>query len=151
VTDPEKQDGGKSVVPSASAAVEEEFFFPEGLLSFSSHRHFVLSPYQPADGSPSPFFLLQAKEDDLSFPLISPNLLATDYRLSLAPELLAKLAAGSMADLVVFAIVTVRDQLEQITVNLQGPILLNPVSHLGFQLVAEQYPLRYPLINPQEP
>jgi flagellar assembly factor FliW len=149
VTDPENQDGNPRA-PSASAAVEEEFFFPEGLLGFSSHQHFVLGLYQPADGRPSPFFLLQAKEDDLCFPLISPNLLVKDYRLSPAPELLAKLGAGSPADLTIFAIVTVRDQLEQITVNLQGPILLNPVSHLGLQLVAEQYPLRYPLINPQK-
>jgi flagellar assembly factor FliW len=150
VTDPEKSAADKPQVPAASAAVEQEFFFPEGLLGFSSHRHFVLGPYRPADGSPSPFFLLQAKENDLCFPLISPDLLATDYRLAPPPEQLAKLGAGSMADLIVFAIVTVRDRIAEITVNLQGPILLNPVSGLGFQLVAEQYPLRYPLIQSQE-
>ncbi|HEX9444532.1 MAG TPA: flagellar assembly protein FliW, partial [Candidatus Binatia bacterium] len=111
-------------------------------------RHFILGHYRPADGSVSPFFLLQAKDADLCFPLVSPDLLASDYRLAPPPELLAKLGAAAPEELAVFAVVTLRDRLEQITVNLQGPILLNPASGLGLQFVAEQFPLRYPLIRP---
>lgn len=148
MTDAENQQAEKTGGPAVSAP-GEEFFFPEGLLGFSSHRYFVFAPYQPADGSASPFFVLQAKEDDLSFPLIAPRLLASDYTLTPPAEVLAKIGAGSTADLAVFAIVTLREPIEQITVNLQGPILLNPVSRLGLQVVAEQYPLRYPLIRPR--
>jgi flagellar assembly factor FliW len=43
----------------------------------------------------------------------------------------------------------VRERLEEITVNLQGPLLVNPVSLLGRQLVLEEYPVRYPLIQPE--
>jgi flagellar assembly factor FliW len=43
-------------------------------------------------------------------------------------------------------IVTVRERLEEITVNLQGPLVLNPSSSKGLQLVVEEYPLRHPLV-----
>ena len=143
--DVEKHEGAKA--PSAGENTAQEFFFPEGLFGFATPRYFTLSAYLPPDGSPSPFFLLQSNEDDLCFPLISPDLLIADYKPEPPSELLAKLGAGSSADLAPFAIVTLRDQMEEITVNLQGPILLNPRSRLGLQFVVEQYPLRYPLLT----
>jgi flagellar assembly factor FliW len=147
MTDSEKREAGGLATPSAFVVEEQQFFFPEGLLGFSSHQNFVLSPYQPPDGSASPFFLLQAKDDDLCFPLISPDLLVADYSLALLPGVPAKLGASSTADLTVFAIVTLRERVAEITANLQGPVVLNPANRLGVQIIAEQYPLRHPLVN----
>ena len=45
-------------------------------------------------------------------------------------------------------IVTVRDRVEDITVNLQGPLIINSISLRGTQLVVEEYPVRYPLLRP---
>jgi flagellar assembly factor FliW len=144
VTSPAKQEARS--IPSTA---ERRVFFPDGLLGFSSQRNFILSPYQPADGSASPFFVLQSEEDDLCFPLISPHSMVADYIIAPPPEALAALRAGSPADLSVFVIVTLRERVEDITANLQGPILLNPASSLGLQLVVEHYPLRHPLITPR--
>jgi hypothetical protein len=36
---------------------EREFSLPEGLLGFPTYQHFVLSRYQPEDGSVSPFYI----------------------------------------------------------------------------------------------
>ncbi len=123
-----------------------EFFFPEGLLGFASCRRFMLERYRPLDGSPSPFFLLHSLEEDLSFPLIPPHFLVPDYQPFLPSEVLTKLGAGSGADLILMAIVTLRERLEDITVNLQGPLLFHPLPRLGLQLVLEGYPVRYPLL-----
>jgi flagellar assembly factor FliW len=144
VVSPAKQEARS--IPSTA---ERRFFFPDGLLGFSWQRNFILSPYQPADGSASPFFVLQAEEDDLCFPLVSPHSIVSDYTLKPPPEALAALRAGAPADLSVFVLVTLRERVEDITANLQGPILLNPSSSLGLQLVVEHYPLRYPLIHPR--
>ena len=144
---PAKQDTETCTIPST---VEQPFFFPEGLLGFASHRNFFLVPYQPADGSASPFLVLQAEQDDLSFPVISPHWMVSDYKVAPPPELLTVLGAASPDDLSVFVIVTLRERVEEITANLQGPILLNPASRLGLQLVVEQYPLRHPLISPRQ-
>jgi flagellar assembly factor FliW len=142
----EKHEAGEA--RSTAADVDREFFFPEGLLGFGAPRYFTLTPYSPSDGSPSPFFVLQARDDDLCFPLISPALLTADYDPSPPSELLAKLGAAAPEELQTFAIVTLRDRVEEITVNLQAPVVLHPRSRVGFQIVAEQYPLRHPLLAP---
>jgi len=147
VNSPAKQESETCANPSTA---EQPFFFSEGLLGFSSHRNFILVPYRPADGSASPFFVLQAEQDELSFPLISPHWMVSDYKVAPPPELLAVLGAAAPAELSVFVIVTLRERVEEITANLQGPILLNPASRLGLQLVVEQYPLRHPLISPRQ-
>jgi flagellar assembly factor FliW len=143
---PEKHEAGQ-MAPTAQDA-DREFFFPEGVLGFATPRYFTLKPYLPPDGSASPFFLLQARDDDLCFPLISPALLTPDYDLSMPPDFLAKLGAALPEEVATFAIVTLRDRVEDITVNLQGPLVVNSRSRLGFQIVAEQYPLRQPLLAP---
>jgi flagellar assembly factor FliW len=146
--DAEKQQA--AITPAAAEEADREFHFAEGVFGFPAAQYFTLAPYLPPDGSASPFMLLQAKDADLCFPLIPPDLLMPNYIISPPADLLARLDANSTADLVALAIVTLRDQVEQITVNLQGPLLLNPRSRLGCQFVAEQYPLRYPLIvSPQ--
>jgi len=48
-------------------------------------------------------------------------------------------------------IVTLRETLEEITVNLQGPLIVNPIAALGAQLVLEDQPLRHPLLKPGPP
>ena len=133
--------------PAALDLLGKEIFFPEGLLGFPSDRHYCLSHFNSADESP--FFILQSVERDLSFPLIHPDLVMLDYRVPVNPEILAGLKAEHESVLVPLLIVTVRERVEDITVNLQGPLLINTVSLLGRQLVLEEYPVRYPLIQPE--
>jgi flagellar assembly factor FliW len=125
---------------------EREFFFPAGILGFANWRHYKLERFCPTDGSESPFLILRSIEPSLEFPLIHPSSLSLDYRFDAGPEVLAALEADSTFPLVPLLIVTVRDRLEKITVNLQGPLLLNPLSAKGLQLVVEEYPLRHPLL-----
>lgn len=138
----------QGVVDALLAGQELEFSFPDGLLGFASHQRFGLKRYQPPDGSESPFFLLESREDQVCFPLISPYLLLPEYDLAPSAEVLAKLGCGSSSELTVLAIVTLRERMGETTANLQGPLLLNPLSCLGLQLVVEGYPVRYPLVQP---
>jgi flagellar assembly factor FliW len=57
------------------------------------------------------------------------------------------LSAASAEQLSALLIVTLRERIEDITVNLQGPLIINPASSLGLQLVVEHYPVRYPLLH----
>ena len=145
----ERQGVQEKLVASLLKGDQQNFYFPEGVLGFSTCQRFTLSRYQPADESESPFFLLQAVNANLSFPLISPHLLVTDYQLPLPPDTLIKLATDTMNDLVALAIVTLRPRLEEITANLQGPVLFNPIARLGLQVIAERYSVRHPILHPQ--
>jgi|SRR5215470_12527243 len=126
---------------------ERGIFFPSGLLGFSSCHQYQLERFKPGDGSDSPFFTLRAVDQDLSFPLIHPAAIALDFRFSVTTELLMALDARSADELIPLLIVTVRDRFDEITVNLQGPVIVNLNSSRGVQLVIEQYPLRHPLLN----
>jgi len=127
---------------------DKEIFFPAGLLGFPACRHYKLKPFDPGDGRESPFLLLSAVGDELTFPLIHPVSLDLDYRFSTSPELFAALGARAPEDLLPLLIVTLRETLEEITVNLQGPLIVNPLAALGAQLVLEDQPLRHPLLKP---
>jgi flagellar assembly factor FliW len=131
-------------------AEQREVHFPDGLLGLPHCQHFVLSAYKPADGNASPFFLLQCQDEDLSFPLIDPRLFLADYRFHVAPEVLRYLKAHSAAELSTLAIVTVRDQVENITMNLQGPLVMNFNAGCGLQFILEHFPVRYPLFVPEK-
>jgi flagellar assembly factor FliW len=126
---------------------EQQLLFPVGMLGFPVSRHYRLERYRPEDGSESPFLTLKCLDQDLSFALIHPCSLGLDYRVSVNDEMLNLLSAASAEQLSALLIVTLRERIEDITVNLQGPLIINPASSLGLQLVIEHYPVRYPLIH----
>jgi flagellar assembly factor FliW len=128
--------------------VGKELYFPDGLLGFPNCQRYKLTRFDPGDGSDSPFFILESTEHNLSFTLIHPVFVAPDYELPVPPDLLIQLIAESEKDLVPMLIVTVRDRVEDITVNLQGPLIINSISLRGTQLVVEEYPVRHPLLRP---
>jgi flagellar assembly factor FliW len=132
--------------PTISRESEQELFFPAGLLGFGSCHRYKLERFKPDDASESPFFMLRAVDQDLSFPLIHPSFIALDYQFPANLELLTTLGANSPDELVPLLIVTVRDRIEEITVNLQGPLIINQASSLGLQLVIEHYAVRHPLL-----
>jgi len=133
--------------PKAYDLPVKEFYFPTGILGFPTCRRYKVERFQPADGSDSPFLVLAALDQEVCFPVIHPETMKLDYRIPVSPELLAALGAKSQDELVPLLIVTVRDRVEAITVNLQGPVVLNPRSSLGTQLVVENYPLRHPMLK----
>lgn len=128
-----------------------EINFPLGLLGFSACRRFTLKRFEPGDGNESPFLILESLDEALSFPVIHPNFVSRDYSVPLFPELLDSLGAKSESELLPLLIVTVRDRVENSTVNLQGPLLIGVVSRIGMQLVVEEFPLRHPLVSPPNP
>jgi flagellar assembly factor FliW len=141
-----------SGVASVAGLMGKEIYFPEGLLGFPDEHRFRLSRFHPRDGSQSPFFVLDSVNGALSFPLIHPDLLSWKFQLPVLPELLDCLQAANGADqLVPLLIVTMRDSVDDITVNLQGPLVLSPISLRGAQMVIEDFPLCQPLLASSAP
>jgi flagellar assembly factor FliW len=135
-----------AAIVSLASVIDQEVIFPAGLLGFPESRRYTLKNFDSGDGNDSPFVLLSSLDQDLSFPLIHPDYITKDYCVAVWPELLHSLQADSEQDLLPMLIVTLRGRIEQITVNLQGPLLINVASRLAVQLVLEEYPLRHPLV-----
>ena len=138
---------GTSNAISDDKLAGQELYFPAGLLGFPACHRYKLERFNSGAGDESPFFMLNSLDQDLSFPLVHPDSVALHYRFPVDVELLSALAARAQNELVPLLIVTVRERLEDITLNLQGPLIVNPTSSLGLQLVIEEYPLRYPLLT----
>ncbi len=129
----------------------QELYFPAGMLGFPGCLRYKLERFKSGADSESPFFMLNSLDQDLSFPLIHPQSIALPYQFSFDGAVLDALEAHTTDEVVPLLIVTVRERLEDITLNLQGPLIINPTSSLGLQLVIEEYPLRYPLLNTASP
>ncbi len=104
--------------------------FDKGLLGFPDRKRFCL--LEP--GEDACFFWLQSIEDpDLAFVITDPTLFIEDYQVPIRPEQLESLGIAKIEDSQVFVIVNKVDQ--NLTGNLQGPLIINTLSRVGEQFV----------------
>jgi len=102
----------------------------KGPLGFPDRTRFCLLQL----GEDACFFWLQSVEDpELAFVVTDPTLFVPDYTVPVRPEQMEALGVDSLDDAQVFVIVNkVGDEL---TGNLQGPLVINTKSRVGEQLV----------------
>lgn len=104
--------------------------FAKGLLGFPGKERFCL--LQP--GEEALFFWLQSiDEPELAFVVTDPTLFYQDYSVPIRREQMEQLGLEKLEDAQVFVIVNKVGQ--QLTGNLQGPLVINTLSRVGEQLV----------------
>lgn len=105
--------------------------FSNGLFGFESHTEFAL-----LDAMQRPFYWLQSLRDvDISFLLINPYLFRSDYVLEVPDSDIEEIGTPDPDDILVFAIVTVPEDVREMTANLQGPVIINRRDSLGRQSI----------------
>jgi flagellar assembly factor FliW len=106
--------------------------FNEGIIGFHQFSRFVFIPLMEG----TPFELLQAvDETTLAFVTINPFLFCPDYQFDVSDDDLADIQVKDKNELMIKVIVTLPDDLKQMTANLQGPILINEARLVAKQLV----------------
>jgi flagellar assembly factor FliW len=104
--------------------------FPKGLLGFSGCTRFCL--IEP--GEDCCFYWLQSLDDpQLAFVVTDPSLFFADYSVAIRPEQMQELGLDMLQDAQVFTIVNKVDQ--NLTGNLQGPLVVNTINRTGEQIV----------------
>jgi flagellar assembly factor FliW len=112
--------------------------FTQGLPGFEDSRRFVLV----ASPSLDPFTLLQgAGVEAPSFVAVDPVLVESGYRMPLAHADLVRLEAGPDDSLLWLALVAAKAD-GSATVNLRAPVVINPASMRGIQVLAHESPYR---------
>ncbi len=116
---------------------------PEGLVGFRSLTLFVEWPDPEVAGLA---WLQSVTAPDVAFGLVPPPLAVSDYKVEIRPGDLAALELEDERSAMVYVILN-RGEGGGLTVNLQGPLVINPVRRLGRQLVltSSRYAVRYPL------
>lgn len=108
--------------------------FPEGIYGFSEEKEFFIFK----EKEDSPFFWLQsAKTSDLAFVIIEPNFIVKNYRPKILHTELEFLQVNQLEECKIFAILTIpENKPEEMTINLQGPILINTSKKIGKQVIS---------------
>ncbi len=116
---------------------------PEGLLGFRSFVHYTLLPDPVVTGLS---WLQSLTAADLAFALVAPPIAVGDYRVEIRRGDRAALELDDERSALTYVILN-RAEGGVLTVNLQGPLVFNPVRRLGRQLVltSSRYPVRFPL------
>ena len=119
--------------------------FPQGILGFEAVKRYILL------GDTQPFGFLQAVDDpDLTFVVIDPRAIVQDYRAEVPGAEVEEIGIKEQDETVALAIVTIPDDPQKMTANLQAPILINCSNRQAKQLVLGDggYDLRHPVLAP---
>lgn len=111
---------------------EDVFTFPQGIPGFEELRNFVIiQPDQQV-----PFSYLQSTEqDDLSILITNPFLFYPDYELKLSDHTQNELHIEQQEDVLIWSTITIKDTIQEATINLLAPIIVNVKEKCGKQII----------------
>lgn len=118
------------------------YSFETGILGIPNIQQYGLFPMED-----TPFFILHALDEEVSFILIPAEQAIQDYSFRLTEEAISLLEINAPEDVGVMLIVNI--QQDELYLNLMAPILVSPHSLKGCQYVIKDQDLsiRYPLVQ----
>lgn len=108
---------------------------PSGLYGFEGLEQFILM-----DARQRPFYWLQSLDvQEVAFVLIDPKLIRPDYDARIDSTDFEALGIKDSNDerFLQFSIVTIPEDRQEMTANLQGPIIINKESRMGRQCISQ--------------
>jgi flagellar assembly factor FliW len=118
---------------------------PDGIIGFEDRRFVIISPDRYGQ-----FFWLQSLDNpDLAFVVTDPALFVQGYEVNLTPDECERIGLDPDSAAIVLAVVTIARDVMEITINLQGPIVVNPARMLAKQIVLEdgKYGTKEPIFS----
>jgi flagellar assembly factor FliW len=122
--------------------------FPDGVPGLPG-EHYVLV----ARDENSPFYWLHSVEHaDVALPVTNPWLFFPEYDVRVPDEDARRVALDAPEHAQILCVVRASDRLEDFTVNLAGPIVVNTTGKLGRQILNDTggYSVRHPLFSEVE-
>jgi flagellar assembly factor FliW len=120
--------------------------FSSGIPGFEKSRQYVIvsiPEYAPFE------WLVCTGGSRLRFAIINPMLFTPEYSPAMVKEQLEDLEISKPEDLLLYTIVTIRENPLESTANLVGPIVINREKRLGKQIIIDddRYSTQEPLIR----
>ena len=109
--------------------------FEDGLLGFGEyHRYVILNANNKND---SPFRWLQCLDDgNLAFVIIEPLNFMFEYDIEISDSDQEFVGLTRSEDAVIYTIVSIPPNAQDMTANCQGPLLINAVNRKGRQIIS---------------
>jgi len=125
---------------------EDIIEFNKGLPGFEELKKFILFPVEANDV----FSVLHSLEDlNIGFIVIPPFNFIKDYEFNIEDERLREINITSPEDILILNPITLNSKIENITVNLRAPIIINTKNKQAEQVILDndKYLIKYPLFK----
>lgn len=121
--------------------------FPGGIIGFPELRRFTLLHDEEQGVSAGIRWLQSLEEPGFAMPVMDPLVVKEDYNPEIDDELLTGIGEVTPDNLLVLVTVRVPSDLTQMSVNLQGPIIINVDERRACQIIVDTdiYPVRFPI------
>ena len=128
-------------------AEEKIITFENGIIGFPDLKRFTLLHDEARGTDAGIRFLQSIEEPGFAMPVMDPLIVKPDYDPEVNDELLAAAGKITPENLVVLVTVTIPKDLTKMTVNLQGPFVINAEEHKACQVIVEgqDYPVKFPV------
>ena len=125
---------------------KEIICFEEGIPGFEDLKDYAL--INP-DNDTVFSYMQSLERQDICFVLLSPFILIPDYDIEISSITVDKLNIDKVEDLLIYCIVTIPQNMQDTTVNLKAPIIINSQNRKAVQeiLDTDQYSIRHKLIK----
>lgn len=121
--------------------------FENGIIGFPELKRFALIHDEEKGTNAGIRFLQSLDEPGFAMPVMDPLIVKPDYDPRVNDELLA--AAGNInpENILVLVTATIPGDLTRMSVNLQGPFIINVEEHKACQIIVENgdYPVKFPI------
>lgn len=117
----------------------------KGMIGFPKLNRFALIFDEEKEQKQNSIMWLQSMDDtDIAFPVMIPNAVKEDYSPNVNEEIIAPLGTLNEDNTYILVTVTVPKHIEDFSVNLKAPIIINMDNRKGVQLIVEDdYPVKY--------
>ena len=121
----------------------------KGMIGFPELTHFALIFDEEKKDKAFRIMWLQSMDDgDIAFPVTDPICIKEDYAPSVNDEIIAPLGEMHAENTYLLVTVTVPKQIENFSVNLKAPIVINTDSNKGAQIITEDdYPVKFKIYD----
>lgn len=130
-------------------ADEKIITFENGIIGFPDLKKFALIHDEEKGTNAGIRFLQSLDEPAFAMPVMDPLIVKPDYAPEVNDELLAGAGKVTEDNILVLVTVSVPGDLTKMSVNLQGPFVINVEEHKACQVIIEGgiYPVKFPIYD----
>ena len=127
---------------------EKIITFERGLIGLADYKKFTIL-YDCEKENSNISWLQSVEEPTLALPVVKPWIIKEDYNPVVEDELLSHIGELTEENLVILVTMTVPEQIEQMSVNLKAPIIVNADTRKGAQIICENndYEVKYKMTS----
>ncbi len=126
---------------------KDALHFPSGIPGFENVKEYILLGKQENE---NPFFWLQSLDNpQLAFVVVDPFYINDDYYVDVDDEDIEEIHIKDKENILILAIVTLPENIKEMTVNLKAPVLINLKNNMGKQVVMKDdtFPVKYYIMS----